>query len=327
MKRGLLKLLRTCGVFASFREVNKSKVLIVTYHRFSDIADGRTTTDKMFEEQVSYLSQHYSLVPLSSIANSLTNGKSLPPRTAAITIDDGFKDAYDVAFPILKRHSAPATVFVITDFLDGKTWLWTDKLRYLTHRLPAGPITLKVHDRECAFDLNGESSRLNAATKVNDILKKLPSRVKDTAIAELASGVNVDIPAAPPVEYAPMSWQQAVEMDSNGVEIGSHTVTHPILPNVDDEELRWELSTSRSRLETVLNRPVPLFCYPNGNHDSRTRQAVADAGYTCAVTTKPFLNDRASDPLALSRVPAEMDLDHFVQTTCGFEQVKNSFRG
>jgi peptidoglycan/xylan/chitin deacetylase (PgdA/CDA1 family) len=115
-------------------------------------------------------------------------------------------------------------------------------------------------------------------------------------------------------------------MDGNGVEIGSHTVTHPILPNVGDEELGWELSSSRNKLETVLNHPVLLFCYPNGNHDSRTRQAVADAGYACAVTTKPFLNDRTSDPLALSRVPAEMDLDHFVQTTCGFEQVKNSFR-
>ena len=326
MKRSVLKLLRTCGVFASFREVNKSKVLIVTYHRFSHTEDGRSTTDKMFEEQVSYLNNHYSLVSLSAIANSLTGGKSLPPRTAAITIDDGFKDAYDIAFPILKRHSAPATVFVITDFLDGKTWLWTDKLRYLTQHLLPGPITLKVHDRECKFDLNGESSRLSAATKVNEILKKLPSRAKDTAIAELASGVNVEIPPTPPAEYAPMSWQQAIEMDSSGVEIGSHTVTHPILPNVEDEELRWELSTSRSRLETVLNHSVQLFCYPNGNHDSRTRRAVADAGYTCAVTTKPLLNDRASDPLALSRVPTEMDLDHFVQTTCGFEQVKNSFR-
>ena len=326
MKRAILKLMRSCGVFASVRETNKHKALIVTYHRFVHTDDSRSISKAAFEEHLCYLNKHYSLVPLSQICDSLTGGKSLPPRAAVITIDDGFRDVYEIAFPLLRKYSVPATLFVITDFLDEKIWLWTDKLRYVTSEAPSGTATVTVNGRELAFELDGKSSRLNAATAINSVLKTLPTKSKDSAIDEIASALDVVIPALPPSEYGPVSWEQVVEMDKAGIEIGSHTVTHPILPNVDDDQLHWELSSSRDRLESVLQHPVKLFCYPNGSYDQRTRQAVADAGYVCAVTTRPFLNNSTSDPLTLSRVPAELDLDHFVQTTSGFEEIKNLLR-
>ena len=325
MKRAFLKLMRSSGVFASFREVNKHKSLIVTYHRFAPTADGRSTSSEAFEEQVCYLAKHYSLVKLSTIYDSLKNGSSLE-RAAVITIDDGFRDVYEIAFPILRKYSAPATFFVITDFLDQKIWLWTDKLRYVTSQLPTGLATVTINDRQLAFELDRKSSRVQAATVINSVLKTLPSETRDSVIEEVATKLNVVIPRLPPGEYGPVSWDQLIEMDHGGVEIGSHTVTHPILPNVDDDQMRWELSASRERLESVLNRPVTLFCYPNGSYDERTRRAVAAAGYECAVTTKPFLNEAGGDPLTLSRVPAEQDMDHFIQTTCGFEEVKSLLR-
>ena len=325
MKRTILKLMRSSGVFASLREVNKHKSLILTYHRFSHTEDGRSTSSEAFEAQLAYLAKHYSLVKLSTLYESLKNGKPLE-RAAVITIDDGFRDVYEIAFPILRKYSAPATFFVITDFLDQKIWLWTDKLRYVTSQLPPGPATVNINGRQLTFDLDGKSSRMEAATAINSVLKKLPSEPRDAVIEEIAATLNVVIPELPTSEYGPVSWEQLIEMDQGGVEIGSHTVTHPILPNVDDDQMRWELSASRERLESVLKRPVPLFCYPNGSYDERTRNAVAAAGYECAVTTKPLLNEAGVDPLALSRVPAEQDMDHFIQTTCGFEEVKNLLR-
>lgn len=325
MKRAILKLMRSSGVFASFREVNKHKSLILTYHRFAHTEDGRSTSSEAFEAQLSYLAKHYSLIKLSTLYESLKNGKSLE-RAAVITIDDGFRDVYEIAFPILRKYSAPATFFVITDFLDQKIWLWTDKLRYVTSQLPPGPATVKINGRQLTFELDGKSSRMEAATAINSVLKTLPSETRDAVIDEVATTLNVVIPGLPPSEYGPVSWDQLIEMDQGGVEIGSHTVTHPILPNVDDEQMRWELSASRERLESVLKRPVPLFCYPNGSYDERTRSAVAAAGYECAVTTRPLLNEAGGDLLALSRVPAEQDMDHFIQTTCGFEEVKNLLR-
>lgn len=325
MKRAILKLMRSSGFFTSFRNVNKDKALIVTYHRFVSNDDGRSTSSEAFEEQVSYLSKHYSVVTLSTLYNSIVKGKPLS-RSAVITIDDGFRDTYEIAFPILRKYSVPATFFVITDFLDHKIWLWTDKLRYLTEQLPAGPLTVSVNGRQFSFELDGTGSRLAAASAINSVLKTLPSSTKDSAIEEIATQLNIVIPDLPPSEYSPVSWEQLIEMDGRGIEIGSHTVTHPILPNVDDDQLHFELTRSRERLESVLKHQVTLFCYPNGSYDERTRNAVAQAGYLCAVTTQPFLNGTGGDPLALARVPAEQDLDHFIQTTCGFEELKSSIR-
>jgi peptidoglycan/xylan/chitin deacetylase (PgdA/CDA1 family) len=326
MKKAVLRLMRSSGLFASFREANKRKVLILTYHRFAQDGDDRSISAAAFEEQLHYLTEHYVLTPLSQIQNSLVNGVALPERTATITIDDGFSDTYEIAFPLLRKYSAPAALFVITGFVDRRMWLWTDKLRYITSRVAAGRTTIKLNGHELTFDLADVPSRLKAADAVNSVLKKLSSEAKEAALDEIATRLEVKVPPLPPPEYGPVSWEQLLEMERSGVEIGSHTVTHPILPNADNEQLQRELTDSRSRLESMLGHPVTLFCYPNGSYDARTREAVAQAGYKCAVTTKPILADITSDPLALSRVPAEPDMDHFVQTTCGFEQLKTALR-
>ena len=323
MKRQLLTLLRRCGVFASFRYLNKTKVLIVTYHRFAKEEDGRSTAVKAFGEQLDHLKEHYSVLSLTELGDCLNKHKPLPLRAAAITIDDGFHDAYDLAFPELHTRGLPATVFVITDFTDQKIWLWTDKLRYLMSQLPVGPVSLSFEKHTVSFSLDGAFSRSNAAGKINSILKTFPENTKNAAIDEMAAALNVSLPEKPPAEYAAMTWDQAREMDRAGIEIGSHTVTHPILPNVDDEQLRHELVDSRSKLEHELGHPVTLFCYPNGSYNERVEAAVREAGYKVAVTTIPRLNDRQSDLHALARVPAELDLDHFEQTTSGLEQFKN----
>jgi len=323
MKRAMLKSMRRFGVFAAFRKMNKHKALIVTYHRFSRVEDGRSTSADALAEQLAYLKAHYSVVPLSEIADCIANAKPLPSRAAAVTIDDGFRDAFEIAFPLLRANRVPATLFVITDFVDGKIWLWTDKLRFLTSRVPSGSARIKFRGYDNSFKLDGTFSRLAAADSVNSFLKTLRDNDKDAAIEEIAANLNISLPDLPTDEFGPVSWDQAIEMDRAGIEVGSHTITHPILPNLSDEHLERELTGSRVRLETVLGRKSNLFCYPNGSYDHRARLAVAKAGYECAVTTEPGLVDSQSDPLALCRIPAEMDLDHFAQSTSGFEQVKN----
>lgn len=323
MKRTALRLMRRCGVFASFREMNKDKALIVTYHRFSRTEDGRSTSATALVEQLAFLKRHYSVVKLSEIKESITLRKPLPPRTAVVTIDDGFCDAYEIAFPILRQIQIPATLFVITDFLDGRIWLWTDKLRYLTANARSGRVRVNITSNDLTFNLDGPLSRLAAASKVNEILKKLPESVKDSAIQEIAASLKVSLPNEPPPEFGPITWAQAIEMDRANIEIGSHTLTHPILPNVGNEQLDRELSGSRARLEQALEHQVKLFCYPNGSYDARTKRAVAKAGYECAATTEPRLVEKESDPLALSRIPADLDFDHFAQNTSGFEYLKN----
>ncbi|MBI1765621.1 MAG: polysaccharide deacetylase family protein [Acidobacteria bacterium] len=274
------------------------------------------------------MTQHYRLLPLSDIADCLATGRTLPPATAAITIDDGYRDFYEVAFPLLLKYRAPATLYVATDFIDHKTWLWTDKLRFLTERTPASEVVAVLKSRTQRFALTDHLSRLRAADKINAALKTLPNDQKEETIKRIAATLDVLVPPLPPHEFGGLTWAQIREMDAEGIEVGSHTVTHPILPNVtDDEVLQYELAASKARLEEMLGRQVPLFCYPNGRNDARVQRATATAGYSCAVTNVPGMNTNLTPLLALRRICPQPDLAHFVQSTSGFEQWRRSLAG
>jgi peptidoglycan/xylan/chitin deacetylase (PgdA/CDA1 family) len=307
MKQTLLRVMRASGVFATFRRANQRKVLILTYHRFGKRPASGVTDARTFADQLEYLSAHYTIVPLSAVERHLRDGEPLPDAPAVITIDDGYHDAYAVAFPVLRHYRAAATLFAATDFVDGRGWLWTDKLRYLKAQL------------------NGSAFHLDAE-RTNAELKRLPDTEKERRIAAIEKEAGVTLPPLPPAACRALTWDQAREMAADGIDIGSHTVTHPILTHLDAGELAFELRQSRTRLEQMLGREITLFCYPNGDYDARVRDAVCRAGYRLAVTTECGLTDRASDPLALPRVHTEPDLTRFIQSTSGFEQFKNGFR-
>ncbi|MCI0490338.1 MAG: polysaccharide deacetylase family protein, partial [Blastocatellia bacterium] len=294
MKQAVLNMMKATGAFAPFRFVNRNKALVVMYHRISHTEKPGATSAHAFAEQLEYLTTHYRLVPLSVLAESLSNGRKLEPGTAAITIDDGYRDTYEIAFPLLRHYDAPATVFVVTDFVDGKTWLWTDKLRYLATRTEEENLEAAIAGRSLSVSLTCETSRLEAAASVNSLLKSLPDREKDLSIERIASSLGLELPATPPFEFSSLTWEHLREMDSAGIEIGSHTVTHPVLTNITREQLRWELGESRARIASVLDHDVKLFCYPNGDSDPDVRREVERAGYTCAVTTAPGFNDGRS---------------------------------
>ena len=326
MKAGLLNVMHAFGAFAPFRFANRNKALILTYHRFGELRDGVKTSVHAFARQLDYLASHYRVVPLSTLADLMSGGRELPPSLAALTIDDGYLDAYEIAFPILRRYGVPATLFLTTGFVDRNCWMWTDKLRYLILKTRATRLDADLGGKQLRISLSGRASRLKAATDLNSRLKAMPDELKEDAINRIASSLRVTLPEVPPHEYFPLSWDQAREMESGGVEIGSHTVSHPILTNISEAHLRTELTESKARLEAELGHPVTLFCYTNGDYDARVRRAVEEAGYRCAVTVEPGLNDSLSDMLLLKRVHTEQDFARFAQSTSGFEQVKNRFR-
>lgn len=324
MKQAMLKLMKATGSFAPFRFVNRSRALILTYHRFGNCAESEITTARDFGEQLDYLAAHYEIVPLAFIAERLRSKRGLPERLAAITIDDGYSDAYGIAFPILRKRGLPATLFVATEFVEGKIWMWTDKLRYMTLRAQKESFEATIGNRAIRFALGDRPSRINAAERVNALLKSISEDDKNEALVRLSVSLGVEIPPAPPDELGAITWEQAREMDAAGVEIASHTLTHPILTCVGPEQLRREISESRERLQSMLKRKVDLFCYPNGNYNASVRSQVERAGYACAVTVEHGFADERSDPLALKRMHTETDIAHFVQSTSGFEQVKAS---
>jgi peptidoglycan/xylan/chitin deacetylase (PgdA/CDA1 family) len=326
MKQGLLKMMSAAGMFHLFRLLNCNRALILTYHRFSANGYGEHTSAAAFNEQLAYLKAHYHVVPLSRIVEHLSVNGSLPPGMAAITIDDGYSDSYEIAYPLLKRYGVPATIFLVTDFVERYAWMWTDKTRYITTQASAQRLAITIDGDQLRFELDDHGSRVAAAERINAALKRLSEEMKEETIKELASLLDVIIPATPPDDFSAVSWEEVHEMARNGIEFGSHTLTHPILTNVGDEQLRQELTESRTHIEAVLRRRVEQFCYPNGDYNEKVASEVARAGYGSAVTTVSGLVEAGDEPFTLRRIHTEYDLPHFLQSTSGFEQFKIRLR-
>ena len=322
MKTHVLKVMQTAGAFAPFRFMHRDKALVLMYHRFSRGEHGPGLPARIFREQLEYLAAHYRIVPLSFLAAVLNAGRPVPPRTAVITIDDGYRDAFTVAFPLLRAHEMPATLFLVSGFTDGRVWLWTDKVRYLVRHAPEDALRRALDSTRTTQEPHAFARPPSLSAAVNARMKTLEDAAKDDAIAALAERVGVPLPEAAPAPFASVSWDEAREMSAAGIDIGSHTVSYPILTNVNGRRLRSELADSRGRLEDELGRRVDLFCYPNGTLNAGVRQAVRQAGYSCAVTSDAGFNDARSDLLALRRISTEGDLPRFVQSTSGFEHLK-----
>src|ERR1041384_3411253 len=169
MKQQMLNLMQAMGFFAPFRLANRGRALIVTYHRFTHGNKDVKTAACAFAEQLDYLTRYYQVVPLSFIAERLTNRQSLPANIAAITIDDGYSDAYEIAFPLLRSRKLPATIFVVTEFVDQKKWLWTYKMRYRVARASARTIEGRLHERDFCVEFEPNDSVFCSADKINSL--------------------------------------------------------------------------------------------------------------------------------------------------------------
>jgi peptidoglycan/xylan/chitin deacetylase (PgdA/CDA1 family) len=325
MKKNFLNLLYKTGAFAPFHRFYRNRILILTYHRFSEKETPFTVSRRQFVSHLAYLTKYRTVLSFDEISERLQNGEKLPKNVAIITIDDGYRDAYEIAFPVLKKFNAPATFFVITDFVDRKMWVWTDKMRFIASRMKADKSTIEIGKEQIELESGTAEKIFLSGSKANSVLKRLPDAEKDCEIQRIALQLKVELPDLPPETNAPISWAQAREMNSSDVGVESHTVTHPILTNVGENRLNFELKKSKQRLEEMLQKRITVFCYPSGAFDELVWQAVKQNGYECAVTTRYGLNANGKNPFLLNRIDAQPDTVHFAQSSSGFEDFRQNF--
>lgn len=323
LKRLAIDLLMRTDAFAFFRFLNRKKVPILMYHRFSEDGRDGSIAAAVLRQQLAYLKKNYNILRLEEVAEMMRSGKPIPPRSAVVTIDDGYRDAYDIALPIFAEMEIPATLFVVTDFVEGNNWIWTDIARFLMLNAEDGDLAVEIRGFTVSASLNGRSSRIGTAGKINARLKKLSPAERDSVLADIAAGLGITIPELPPDEFAAIDWAQAAEMDNSWISIGSHTVSHPILTHVSEERLADELVASRNVMREKLGRSVNSFCYPNGDASTREFAAATSAGYSVAVTTELRLSNSFDNQIALPRIDAEPEMRRFVQAVTGFDSIKS----
>lgn len=325
-KKYVISVARRLGVMRAFELFERSRVRILMYHRFTTGTHPHRISAGAFEAQLRYLAARANVISLETAVNALKGGDRSPPFPVVITIDDGYRDAYEVAFPLLSKYKLPATVYAVTGLVDRQCWLWTDVARYLLRTSKKERVEAEIGGKAYQLFPGDGVGSLETAGKINDRLKEMPDNEKDAALRSLADVLDVTMPEAPVEEYAGITPDQAREMDRSGVRVESHTSSHPLMTRIGPERMYREAVRSKARLEEILEREVNHFCYPNGAYHRAAAEAAERAGYHSAVTTDFGSCRTGDDPFALKRLSAEPDMGLFLQNLSGFETFKRRLR-
>lgn len=287
-----------------------ARALILVYHRVTPLdfdPEWLAVDPDRFAEQMEVLRRHYHVLSVSDLHRRMQNG-NVPRKAVAVTFDDGYADNLLGARPLLERHDVPATVFVTTGKLDQESEFWWDELASVLLETPSLPdaLSIEVNGERHAWSLrNGRDSApmADAEGRSWNVLHKTPPTPRQRAYQELAAIVRpLDAAAQESVmchlaEWAgirrtvrathrPLTREEVVRLDAGGVvEVGAHTVTHPVLSARPGEAQQQEIRLSKRHLEDILGRPVGLFAYPFGARADYTAESVRivqESGFACA---------------------------------------------
>jgi peptidoglycan/xylan/chitin deacetylase (PgdA/CDA1 family) len=296
MRRLLFLLVEILGVNALFRLSHRNSLTIVLYHGVAPAKQqgiynyrGKFITPSAFREQLVYFKRHYTILELDEAVRRMREG-NLPRHALAITFDDGYRNVYTYAYPVLKEMSVPATMFLPTDFVLEKKPLWVDRLEYAMGRT------------EGSF---AERAARDAETR--DELKRLGIDERERRLADIerASGTAFTDFSGERSVYAPLTQDEIREMRAGGISFGAHTKTHPILSRINSEEaLRDEIAGSKGALEQAIGPLSNIFAYPNGQRgdwDERAERILEDARFVSSLTTVEGVSTKHTHPFRLKR--------------------------
>ena len=286
---------------------------ILMYHRVlrepdplqPDVPDVR-----QLAEQFRALAGAFKVLRLHEAAEMLREGR-LPAGAACITFDDGYRDNHDLALPLLREYRLPATVFVASGYLNGGC-MFNDTVVETVRRLDHGTIDLSEVGlgQRLVSDIPSRRSLIGELTRA---IKYLEPQRRIEFCADLCRRAGTTLPN----DLMMDDHQVRAMADSGLVDIGGHTVTHPILAKVDADQARREIAENRDRLQTLTGRTPLCFAYPNGKPDLDYAAVHADmvreAGFEAAVSTAVGVAIDQADPFQLPRfMPRERSAAQFV---------------
>lgn len=282
--------------------INGPRLMILIFHRVHQVRDPLFPGEPdavIFDALLRTLRASFSVLTLGSAVTALRAG-TLPRRPLVITFDDGYADNAEVALPLLQRHGLAATFFVSSNFLDGAEVMWNDVLieSVRTATVPE----LDLHALGLGHHvLSSASDRQRLIGVLLGHAKYLPPGERDEFV-KLIRG-RAGFYGALPVLM--MTSAQVRALHVAGMEVGAHTMRHPILTSLSLDECKHEIQGGRERLETIIDAAVDVFAYPNGmpgrDYDNRHVALVKDLGFKAAVSTAPGAATAADDLFQLPR--------------------------
>ncbi|MEM9253836.1 MAG: polysaccharide deacetylase family protein [Pseudomonadota bacterium] len=272
---------------------------ILIFHRVvseRDVMRPSEPTVAEFDWQMRHLRRSYNPMPLLEAVQALGN-RSLPNRAVCVTFDDGYADNARIALPVLKKYAIPATVFISTGFINGGR-MWNDTVIEALRGFEGSQLDLQSLQLGC-YPTATQAERLAAVDGILTAIKHLDPEKR----AERVAGIAALADSLP--DNLMLTDAQLRQLADADIDIGAHTVNHPILTSIDEDLASREIEQSKHTLEHIVQRDVRVFAYPNGrpqlDYSTVHRDMVAAAGFEAAVSTHWGVAVPASDRFQLPR--------------------------
>lgn len=292
----LAGIMEAVGALRLLEIVPKSNLFISNYHRIYD-GELHTLFDRgvfahskdAFYAQIKWIKKRFRILSEAEIIDIVEKKENITTQCCAITFDDGYKDNYDIAYPILKDLEVPAIFFIPIDAIESRKLGWWDLIAYLIGKTTKE--TIKIHDFE--MELKTEGKREDSIRKVQRIFKDTPYEAVRNLVSELSEAAEVELPGDEIQTRELMSWAEIQELSENNIAIGSHTKSHRILAQLSREEQLDELAVSKAFLEEKIRKPVNTIAYPVGGanaYNEETKAIAQEAGYRAAFSFTSEIN-------------------------------------
>jgi peptidoglycan/xylan/chitin deacetylase (PgdA/CDA1 family) len=337
LQQALLTVLTVAPVAPLFAPFMRGRATIFVLHRLQDSDLGTPGHDPQALRTALALlrRERYALVGLEELFRWLAEGDRRVSRAVAFTLDDGYADQAVIAGPVFAEFDCPATVFVATGFLDGRLWLWWDRIEYVLRHTARPTLELELGGTVLRYRRDETAGYGRVQTDFTERSKRVSEEEKETAILRLAAAADVELPERPPRCYAPMSWAELREGEQRGLTFGAHTVTHPVLARTSDEQSQREITESWARLDREARAPVPIFCYPSGQpgeygpRELATLRQLGAVGAVAGIHTHVDARTFQREPDARFEVPRfgyPPDPRAVMQYASGLERLKQILR-
>jgi peptidoglycan/xylan/chitin deacetylase (PgdA/CDA1 family) len=278
----------------------KARLSVLIFHRVLPEPDALFPQEihaRRFDELCGWLAAWFNVLPLDQAVVRLQAG-TLPARAACITFDDGYADNLHVAMPILQRHGLTATFFIATGFLDGGR-MWNDTIIETVRACQGAVLDLSAMGLGTHVLGTVAAQRAAIASLIGQIkYRPVAERLKLTEqIARIAK--------VQPPQNLMMTSKEVKAMRQAGMQIGAHTVSHPILVRLTDDQARQEIGNSKRFLEELLGERIAVFAYPNGKPDEdyspQSVEVVRRMGFDAAVSTQWGASCMGDDTFQIKR--------------------------
>jgi peptidoglycan/xylan/chitin deacetylase (PgdA/CDA1 family) len=287
------------------------KAFVLMYHRvlpagadtFS--ADSICVRPETFARQMAFLRRHFRVLSIAELAEHLNSGRELPSRSCVVTFDDGWRDNFEHALPVLRDQQVPAVIFVATDFIGGDDCFWQERLsRLMFHAVRGGAAARTLVEQTVGSPGLGERDPADQRRIIRDAVDALKNRTQpEIAALEQRVRAALDGGVVSFGEDRFMDWAQVTALTQGTlVSVGSHGCTHTPLTKLSEEHAASELNEASRRIATAVGVPTASIGYPNGNYDDTVVSLTRAAGYQLGFTTdKGYVGD-IRDPFKLPRI-------------------------